>query len=412
MSHRRQPDEPALLLITPFFYPNKGGVETHLNDLIAVLRNAGLRTYVIAYQPLNHNLRGSAWEDDGIVQIRRIPWLQGGVYNRLEGHRFFQLIFTTTGLLVYSICFMMRHRKEIRLFHAQGLYANTVGSILKVMFHKKLLTSLHMIYEFSPPGNLGPLMVGSLALADRVLVLSDRLLDELTSAGLLRVMKFRYWVDPEVFHPGDKSFCRSALGLPPRFTLAFVGRLVSDKGVLPLLEGALRLPDVTFLFAGDGPLADMVRKASVGHRNIVWLGEVDNRKLPIVYGAADVVWAAIDEDYIGRVAMEALSCARPLIALEEMTIDGATRHVRRDLFDSQLIHLVPRSPDHIRSVILRLSEKIQDLERVDAATWSRITATFSVENSRTILDSYRELAGFASKYDTPRFLPGKKELNN
>jgi len=379
-----------VLLITPFFSPNKGGVETHLDDLVAVLREQGLRTYVLTYQPLNLDERSKAQEDDGIIQVRRVPWLQGGTYNRLEKHRLIQLLFTTTGLLLFSTYYMIRHRKVIHLIHAQGLYATVVGSILKILFHRKLLVSLHMIYGL---GRLHPLVLRTLALADRILVLSDRLLSDLACSGLSRVVKFRYWVNQEVFRPANKMQCRNVLGLPARFTVASVGRLVADKGVLPLLEVASRVPDVTFLFVGSGPLATRVCQASIGNKNIIWLGEVDNRKLPVVYGAADLVWAAIDEDYIGRVAMEALSCARPVIALEEMTIDRTTRYVRKNLFNSPLIHLVPNNPELIRNAIVRLSRCLPDMEQVDITAWSSISRTFSKENSRAILESYRQLIG-------------------
>ena len=40
------------LIITPFFRPNVGGVETHLDDLVYELNNLNFRTLVLTLSPV------------------------------------------------------------------------------------------------------------------------------------------------------------------------------------------------------------------------------------------------------------------------------------------------------------------------------------------------------------------------
>ena len=42
----------SVLIITPFFSPNIGGVETHLDDLVDALDKNGYKVYVQTYSPL------------------------------------------------------------------------------------------------------------------------------------------------------------------------------------------------------------------------------------------------------------------------------------------------------------------------------------------------------------------------
>ena len=47
----------GILMICPFFRPNVGGVETHLNDLCEYLKKRGHRVFVVTYQPLMTDMK-------------------------------------------------------------------------------------------------------------------------------------------------------------------------------------------------------------------------------------------------------------------------------------------------------------------------------------------------------------------
>ena len=108
---------------------------------------------------------------------------------------------------------------------------------------------------------------------------------------------------------------RAEPGPPP--TVAFVGRLVADKGVTDLLAAMEHLGgDARLLVAGDGPLRDLV--AGAGPR-VTWLGSTSHADVDRVYAAAHVTcvpsrttprWS----EQFGRVVVESLVRGVPVVA--------------------------------------------------------------------------------------------------
>ena len=45
-------NQKGVLILTPFFSPNIGGVETHLDNLVSNLDDKGYRIFVQTYSPL------------------------------------------------------------------------------------------------------------------------------------------------------------------------------------------------------------------------------------------------------------------------------------------------------------------------------------------------------------------------
>src|ERR1039458_10308338 len=101
------------------------------------------------------------------------------------------------------------------------------------------------------------------------------------------------------------------------FTIAYVGRLVEEKGVTDLLEAVSALDDeVRLVVAGEGPLDGGVRTA--GPR-VVALGAVSPGRIGDVYGQAHVTCVPSRtmpswEEQFGRVLTESLVRGVPVIA--------------------------------------------------------------------------------------------------
>ena len=64
----------GILILTPFFSPNTGGVETHLDDLVEYLVKRSYQVYVLTYQPLMNNIQAQSVEKKPNLEIRRIKW--------------------------------------------------------------------------------------------------------------------------------------------------------------------------------------------------------------------------------------------------------------------------------------------------------------------------------------------------
>jgi D-inositol-3-phosphate glycosyltransferase len=137
-------------------------------------------------------------------------------------------------------------------------------------------------------------------------------------------------VDLNMFHPLDRTFSRSQLGLPIESQIVlFVGRIDPIKGIDTLIEamGLLKVQGVLptlVVVGGDlddegspvGPLqlvAEQARRLGVADK-IRFEGSQPQSKLPLYYSAADVVSVPSRYESFGLVAVEAMACGIPVVA--------------------------------------------------------------------------------------------------
>ena len=375
-----------VLILSPFFSPNIGGVESHLDDLCAYLQNRGHGVSVITYQPLTTNAKSAKYESKQNVDIQRIGWVGYNLFHRLEPYPMLEFLYLSPLLLMYSFSFMLRYRNVIDVIHAHGINAAFVAKILKKLFKKRVVVSIHAIYNLSKKPMLAKLMKISLSSSNVVLALANKSKVELVKMGLdkNRVRVFTNWVDQTVFKPVDKLKCKSDLGLCGKFVVLFVGRLIELKGVKVLLDVAIRFADVkdiAFVFVGDGPLSAEIRAATTNHGNIFYVGKVEVEKLSQYYSAADIFVApSIYEEGFGRVILEALSCGTPVIASNKGGIP--------EVLASQVGILVDPSVEEIQQTIMALyinTNKLAGLRR-NCRTYAE--NRFSLNNAKLIENAY------------------------
>ena len=376
-----------VLIISPFFSPNIGGVETHLDDLCAYLQKKGHRVFVITYQPLTTRAKAPRFESRQNLEIRRIEWLGYNLFHKLEPYPLLEFIYLTPLLLAYSLVFLFRYRNTVDVIHAHGLNAAFVAKMLGGLFRKRAVVSIHAIYNLSKKPMLARLMKLSLFSFDTVLTLANRSKAELLRIGLDddRVKVYTYWVDQRGFRPMNKMECKKELGLEGKFVVLFVGRLLEIKGVKVTLSVAKRLADVkdlAFVFVGDGPLSNDVKAASDNLGNVLYVGRIENKELSRYYNAADlVVVPSIYEEGFGRVILEALSCGTPVIASNKGGIPEA--------LDPSVGILLEPKVDEIQRAIARLYEYPEELAALGRNCRAYAEKRFGENNAKLIENSYR-----------------------
>ncbi|MEI6632129.1 MAG: glycosyltransferase, partial [bacterium] len=119
--------EDGILMITPFFSPNVGGVEAHLDSLCEYLSKKDKSVYVVTYQPITVKRKGLYLERRGSVEIRRYPWFGKDLFSKLERHFFLNLFYISTGIFLYAFSFLLLKGRKIRVIHAHGLNAALVS---------------------------------------------------------------------------------------------------------------------------------------------------------------------------------------------------------------------------------------------------------------------------------------------
>ena len=118
-------------------------------------------------------------------------------------------------------------------------------------------------------------------------------------------------VDLDRFSPRDAAGARAELGWHPEGT-AFLclGSLSERKNITRLADAFARHGTGSLAFVGDGPL----RGTLEGRPNVRVAGPVSHREVPLWLAAADVVCQPSLVEPFGLATLEAMACARSVVA--------------------------------------------------------------------------------------------------
>lgn len=388
-----------ILQLTAHFAPNVGGVETHLGDLVGALVRKGSEVFVLTYRPLTTKTRWKMFEAGKGYQVLRIPWLPGFFY-KLVGLPLLEFLYLLPGLFIAAPYAILLNNPDV--IHAHGLVAGFVGGFWGKAFGKRVIISTHSIYHF--PSGPGALRAGGLYAnfargifkrADKVLTLSRQSAKEIESLGIdeKKIGVFTYWIDLEKFRSkvkGKRS--KVKVGWEGKFVVLFVGRLVEEKGVNELLKAAkIWNKKITLAIAGSGPLKSTInhptpsRLRGTGQPstidNLVFLGTIDNDKLPEYYNAADlVIVPSMHEEGFGRVILEGLACGTPVI--------GANRGAIPEAMDETVGKLIEVTPENIKKAVEYFYNNPDKLEKLSKKARKFAEKRYSERNVKTIINAY------------------------
>jgi glycosyltransferase involved in cell wall biosynthesis len=133
-------------------------------------------------------------------------------------------------------------------------------------------------------------------------------------------------IDTDVFRPLDRQAARHRLRAPCRYTVAFIGRLVWQKGLDGLLQAFDALcrssvgSDVhLYVIGGSADEIDRVLSKRCGHApdpgsRVSFVGIKHGPELIDYYCAADLILMPSVWEQYGIVALEAMACGTPVVA--------------------------------------------------------------------------------------------------
>lgn len=363
-----------ILQISPHFSPNVGGVETHIDDLVAELTKRKHNVFVLAYQPLQTKIGWRVFERRNMATILRLPWIPGHFYT-LVSKPILEFLYLFPGLFFVAPILIAFERP--RVLHAHGLVAGTVAVLWGKVFRIRTVISTHNVYNF-PNSGLYRTAVGLIFNgADHILCLSSQSVDEIKKIVKddNKVSIFTSWVDLKKFHKLDKQHCKKKLGWNGNLVVLFVGRLVEEKGVLELLKAAKHFKrEVTLKIAGSGPLSSVVGP--------YYVGQVSQDDLATYYCAADIVIVpSVHDEGFGRVILESLACGTPVI--------GSKRGAIPQIMDTTVGELIDVSPDSIAKAVNYFYEHPNKLKILSKKARVFTEVKYSSRNIRSIIKSYK-----------------------
>lgn len=363
----------SVLILTPFFSPNIGGVESHLDDLVNQLNIHKINSFVLTYSPLTTKTTYLPKEKIGLCQISRFKWFGYQLFPKLEKYPLLDFLYITPYLFIRIFIWLIKNHSKVSVIHSQGFNAAFMGNILAKIFHKKHLCSTHAVYE-NINGFSKNITVKVLSKCDHILCLSRASINQLQKWGIdtNKVSLYRYWIDLNKFTSSPP---------PKKFTCLFVGRLIAKKGIKTILRTATKLSKINFLIAGNGPLENEVKNFSKKHNNIQYLGAIPNKDLPKIYHQASVFLIASQypEGY-GRVSMEALASGLPVI--------GSNLGAIPEVVDKQVGILFPPTQKNFQKTIEYLSQNPLKYKLIQKKCRSYALNNFSAKNFQLIKKYY------------------------
>ena len=377
-------DKNTILMVSPFYSPNIGGVETHLDDLIKVLNKRKIRSIVSTYQPLTTRIKGKYIEKIHGVRIYRFPWFGYNWFPILEKYPLLTFLYLFPGLFIQTSFLLFEYRNTISCIHAHGYIAGLVVRLLNPFYGKKLIFSTHALYSLPKRPILAKVILWILNGFNRILTLSDISTNELVASGFPRdrIQRYTYWVDQEIFRKTNKQESKKQLGWTDKTVFLFIGRLIEIKGVDIFLKvaGKIKNKNILFVIVGTGPEEKKVYTAARTTRNVRYYGRIENTQLPLLYNAAD--WLLVPSKYpegMARVVMESLSCGTPVIASRLGCLPGLIKDQATGMLVSPSVSGFMTAIDGIRPHGVKFSE---------TACSQFAQKHFSEKNAHEILDTY------------------------
>jgi glycosyltransferase involved in cell wall biosynthesis len=375
-----------IVLVSPFFPPNVGGLETHLQYLTNYLSQKNINATVITYKPLT--TRTAFWErkeKKGSVSIIRINWFGHRLFEKFAKYPFLEFLYIFPGLFMGTLLYSLRNRKKISCFHAHGLAAASVVRIVNLFLKKRSILSTHYIYGLNRRPFFSKVLVEIFKGFDRLLPVGRDSQAELTQAGLdpKKMNIFRHWIDNQrIFvYKKEKTELRKKLRLPgDKKIVLFVGRLLEMKGIGYLLEMAVKNPGIAVVFVGDGEMKEKIEEQAKKFSNILYVGKKFSTELVDYYNAADMVALPSIEEASSLVVVEALSCGKPIIV--------TNRGCSKDMFDDYLGEkIVPSAENILLAVENIIRRKIED-PLLEEKCRQFAVINYSEKNAQEIIDNY------------------------
>jgi glycosyltransferase involved in cell wall biosynthesis len=158
---------------------------------------------------------------------------------------------------------------------------------------------------------------------DASVVASTLYMDKLARMGISRVLYLPNVQDLAPFDLIDQAEveqARHTLGLENSLVVSYIGGFSRNRLLLPLIEAARSLPDVTLLMAGDGHQRGAIEQAIQGITNVRYLGWIPAEQVPLYTCLSDVIYYCLKPDYPGshfnapNTLSNSMAAGRPVIA--------------------------------------------------------------------------------------------------
>ncbi|XP_031393492.1 phosphatidylinositol N-acetylglucosaminyltransferase subunit A isoform X2 [Punica granatum] len=337
-----------ILMVSDFFYPNFGGVESHIYYLSQCLLELGHKVVVMTHAYAN---RSGVRYMTGGLKVYYIPWKPFLMQNTLP--TFYGTLPIIRNILIREkISLVHGHQAFSTLCHEALMHARTMG--YKVVFTD------HSLYGFADIGSIHMNKVLQFTLADvsQAICVSHTSKENTVLRSSLppaKVFVIPNAVDTAMFTPAPERLKSDEI------VIVVISRLVYRKGADLLVEvipEVCRLfPQVRFIVGGDGPkrvrLEEMREKHSLQDR-VEMLGAVPHARVRSVLISGHIFLNSSLTEAFCIAILEAASCGL-------LTVSTRVGGVPEVLPDDMVVLAEPDPVDMVRAI----KKAIALLPRID-----------------------------------------------
>jgi glycosyltransferase involved in cell wall biosynthesis len=367
-------------MVTPGYYPIKGGTESMVALLSSELNKIGVATDVMTF---NMNQKWiPRWsgkiEKIDCAKVFKIPALSWTFFN--PSPRINMRINLIPGRFL-----RLMGEYDIIHFHEDEFSF----PMFSITLNKPKILHLHGIdFQYYKKYALSRFLLKHVA--GSYLSITRQIKQQLTELGIPkeRIAYFPNTIDARVYCPSD-SFPKHDN------VLLYVGRITPAKGIHVLLRSLVHVATrVHLVIIGPPGDADYFQHVlslveaqnKSGPHRVTYLGNVDRKTLIKWYRQASIFVLPSFSEPFGIVLLEALSCGTPAVAT---CVDGIPEAVK----DGENAVLVPaRSPAKLAEAIQYLLDNEDVLRRFGLAGRKWVLDNFSLEMAiRRLCKIYRQL---------------------
>jgi len=305
--------------VTPFYHPQRGGVETVVREYSERLVKKGHEVCVYTL--------------DGTLQSPSVEEING-----VKIHRSLRFSLPFLNPLSPSLQFPFKLFKadvDLVHVHANKYFSTDVGALIAKSKGVSLAYSPHAgTFGKSLIGRVHNQTIGRIALsADVVICVSEyeKSLIEASGVGVKHFEVVPNGVDTIRFKL-DKRSPNELEGNP---TVLYVGRLGAHKGIDTLIEAAPlvleKIPEAKFVIAGPGNSSEFEVQSSALKDEIKFLGEVsEEEKIALMQRASVFVLPSRSEAF-GITVIEAMAAGCPVVVSDLPALTEIVKHKRTGL---------------------------------------------------------------------------------
>ena len=220
--------------------------------------------------------------------------------------------------------------------------------------------------------------------ADAVVVPSETAKTHVEAAGT-PVHVVSNGVNTKRFRPlsteSTRAFC-DRHGLPEGPLVGYTGRHGYEKRLQDVLAATAGM-DVAVVLAGDGPARPSLERLAAARDDVYFLGFLDRAELPAFYASLDVFAFPSPIETQGLVALEAIACGTPVVAVDDGALSETVTH------GDTGYHFPPGEIDGFEAAIRRALEDRSRLAENCEARRDELSVERSLDALSAVYESVR-----------------------